>query len=474
MRSRKNSFLNMEEVGSRRDGGEDSRAGHAGKRACDEAAGPATKPRIGAAKRALRSYSRRAGDVAMHNERMNDAAATAPSAHAPLTPRQAAWVVFALSMGGFAIGTSEFVVMGLISEIARGFGVTEPQVGHVVSAYALGVVVGAPLLAILGANMRRRTLLLCLMGFYAVGNLASALSPSYHWMMAFRFVAGLPHGAYFGVAALVAAHVSPPEQRGLAVGKVMLGLSVALLIGNPLATWMGQQWSWRVAFVLVAVIALATVAMTAWRLPSGMGAPRTDARRELRAFNRAPVWLALGIGAIGFAGMFAVFSYLPPTLVQVTGVAESFVPAGLVVFGVGSIVGSLAGGWLFDRFGFRAAALVLLWSVVVLLLYPWAAQSVWTVLPAVLAVGTMGALATILQSHLMDVAGDAQTLAAASNHSAFNTANALGPWLGGMAITAGYGWTSTGYVGAATAVGGLLVYWLARRERRAAGVAATH
>ena len=229
----------------------------------------------------------------MHNGRMNDAAATAPSAHAPLTPRQAAWVVFALSMGGFAIGTSEFVVMGLISEIARGFGVTEPQVGHVVSAYALGVVVGAPLLAILGANMRRRTLLLCLMGFYAVGNLASALSPSYHWMMAFRFVAGLPHGAYFGVAALVAAHVSPPEQRGLAVGKVMLGLSVALLIGNPLATWMGQQWSWRVAFVLVAVIALATVAMTAWRLPSGMGAPRTDARRELRAFNRAPVWLAL-------------------------------------------------------------------------------------------------------------------------------------------------------------------------------------
>lgn len=399
---------------------------------------------------------------------MRNALAAAPPPHAPLTPRQIRWVVFALSMGGFAIGTSEFVVMGLISEIARGFGVTEPQVGHVVSAYALGVVIGAPLLAILGANMRRRSLLLWLMGFYAAGNLASALSPSYHWMMAFRFVAGLPHGAYFGVAALVAAHVSPPEQRGLAVGKVMLGLSVALLVGNPLATWMGQQWSWRVAFVLVAAIALATVVAIAWRLPAGMGAPRTDARRELRAFNRAPVWLALAIGAIGFAGMFAVFSYLPPTLVQVTGVDESFVPAGLVVFGVGSIVGSLAGGWLFDRFGFRAASLVLLWSVAVLLLYPWAAQSVRTVLPAVLAVGTMGALATILQSHLMDVAGDAQTLAAASNHSAFNTANALGPWLGGMAITAGHGWTSTGYVGAATAVGGLLIYLVARRERQTA------
>jgi DHA1 family inner membrane transport protein len=410
-------------------------------------------------------------DAAAHNARMKDAPTLVP-VHAPLTPREVAWVVFALSMGGFAIGTSEFVVMGLISEIARGFGVTEPQIGHVVSAYALGVVVGAPLLAILGANMRRRSLLLCLMGFYAVGNLASALSPSYHWMMLFRFIAGLPHGAYFGVAALVAAHVSPPEQRGLAVGKVMLGLSVALLLGNPLAAWLGQTWSWRLAFVLVTLIAAATVATIAWRLPPGMGAPRTDAMRELRDFNRAPVWLALGIGAIGFAGMFAVFSYLPPTLVHVTGVDPRFVPVGLVVFGAGSILGSLAGGWLFDRFGFRAAAFVLLWSIAVLLLYPLAALSLWTELPAVLAVATMGALATILQSHLMDVAGDAQTLAAASNHSAFNTANALGPWLGGMAITAGHGWTSTGYVGAATAFAGLLVYCVARRERRKAALAA--
>jgi DHA1 family inner membrane transport protein len=217
----------------------------------------------------------------------------------------------------------------------------------------------------------------------------------------------------------------------------------------------------------VTLIALATVAMTARVLPRGLGAPRTDASRELRDFNRAPVWLALGTGAIGFAGMFAVFSYLPPTLVHVTGVRESFVPFALVAFGVGGIAGSLAGGWLFDRFGFRAAAMVLLWSIAVLLVFPLAALSPWTVLPAVAAVGTMGALAPALQSHLMDVAGDAQTLAAASNHSAFNMANALGPWLGGMAITAGYGWTSTGYVGAATALGGLLIYAWARADLRA-------
>ncbi|MDH5824673.1 MFS transporter [Luteimonas sp. RD2P54] len=395
-----------------------------------------------------------------------------PAAVLRLSSRQVGLILFALAMGGFAIGTSEFVVMGLIMEIARGLGVTEPQVGHVISAYALGVVVGAPSLAILGARLPRRTLLLALMGFYALGNLASALSPDYRLMLLFRFVAGLPHGAYFGVAALVAAHISPPAQRGRAVGRVMLGLSVALLVGNPLATWLGQTLEWRHAFALVSVIALATVAMTAVVLPPGLGAPRTDARRELRDFNRRPVWLALGIGAIGFAGMFCVFSYLSPTLVQVTGVGAGFVPLGLVAFGAGGILGTLAGGWLFDRYGFRAVAFVLAWSALLLLAFPLAARSAWSVLPAVVAVGTMGALAPVLQSHLMDIARDAQTLAAASNHSAFNAANALGPWLGGMAITAGWGWTSTGYVGAATAVAGLLVYALARRDLRRGGSSA--
>src|SRR5690606_24949568 len=267
MRRMKNRRLNTRRAVSI-GGGEDSCAPRRRTRACDGVGGPVTKPGIGAAKLRLAIVFTARHVCCGAQWAMDNATTTTPS-HAPLTARQAAWVLFALSMGGFAIGTSEFVVMGLISEIARGFGVTEPQVGHVVSAYALGVVVGAPLLAILGANMRRRSLLLWLMGFYAVGNLASALSPSYHWMMLFRFIAGLPHGAYFGVAALVAAHVSPPEQRGLAVGKVMLGLSVALLVGNPLATWMGQAWSWRIAFVLVAAIALATVAMIGWRLPAG-------------------------------------------------------------------------------------------------------------------------------------------------------------------------------------------------------------
>ncbi|RRU11448.1 MFS transporter [Stenotrophomonas sp. 278] len=386
---------------------------------------------------------------------------TAPTLAERLTPRERTLILLALSLGGFAIGTSEFAAMGLMLEISRGLGIGETQVGHLISAYAIGVVVGAPVLAFAGAGYVRRTLLLGLMGFYAVGNLASALAPNYTTMLLARFVAGLPHGAYFGVAMLVAAAISPPGQRGKAVSKVLLGLSIAILVGNPLTTWLGQQLSWRTAFALVSVLAIATVAMIARYLLPDPDEVRTSPMRELRAFNRTQVWMALAIGSVGFAGMFCVFTYLAPTLVQVTGVRESWMPVAVGIFGVGAIIGNVAGGWLVDKFQFRAAPIVLLWSVVVLMLFPLAANAVWSVVPVIVAVGTMGALAAVLQTRLMDVAGEAQTLAAASNHAAFNTANALGPWLGGMAIGAGFSPAVTGYVGAATAVGGLMLWGIA-------------
>ena len=382
--------------------------------------------------------------------------------------RTAGWILSVLAMGGFAIGTSEFAMMGLMPELVRAFGVSEPQVGHMISSYALGVVVGAPLLAVLGASWPRRSLLIALMGFYALGNLATALAPTYPTMLIARFVAGLPHGAYFGVAMLVAASISAPGQRGAAVSRVLLGLSIAILVGNPLATWLGQLSSWRWTFALVAGLALVTAACV-WRLLAATPADAAQTpMRELRAFNRAQVWYALAIGAVGFAGMFCVFSYLAPTLIHVTGVAERWIPIALAAFGVGAIGGNLAGGWLFDRLQFRAVAVILGWSLGVLLLFPLAAQTPWSILPAIVALGTMGALAPVLQARLMDVAGDAQTLAAASNHAAFNTANALGPWLGGLAIGAGLGWTATGYVGAATAAAGLAIYLHARRDARRA------
>ncbi len=386
-----------------------------------------------------------------------------PPAADRLTARQIGLILFALTLGGFAIGTSEFASMGLMPNMVAALGVTEPQVGHLISAYALGVVVGAPLLAILGAGWKRKTLLLALMGFYAVGNLASALGPTYESLLVFRFIAGLPHGAYFGVAALTAVAISPPDKRGRAISLVMLGLTLAILIGNPLASWLGQVIDWRWVFAAVALVALATVVLLAIWLPAAIEGPKAKPFDELRAFNRLPVWQALGIGAIGFAGMFCVFSYVAPTLLEVTQVSPAWIPLGLAGFGVGGVIGNFVGGWLSDRFQLRGAWIVLAWAIVALLLFPLMARTLPTILLATVAIGLMGALGPILQSHLMDVAGDAQTLAAASHHAAFNTANALGPWLGGMAITAGYGWTSTGYVGAATALVGLLVYAWARR-----------
>jgi DHA1 family inner membrane transport protein len=388
---------------------------------------------------------------------------------APRNARAALFIELALALGGFGIGTGEFVIMGLMPDVATALAVTEPQVGHLISAYALGVVVGAPLLAVFGARLYRRHLLLLLMAFFALGNFASALAPGYGSLLLFRFIAGLPHGAYFGVAALVAAGLVPPAQRAAAVSRVMLGLTSAILVGNPLATWLGQWLSWRYAFGLVGLIALATVAMLFAFLPLERDEARSSPVQELGALRRIQVWLALGIGAIGFAGMFCVFSYLAPTLMEVTGVRHSLIPVALAVFGLGAVAGNIAGGWLFDRLQFGAVGGLLGWSALVLLLFPLAAQAWWSALLSVFAVGTMVSLSPPLQTRLMDVAADAQTLAAASNHAAFNIANALGPWLGGLAITAGFGWTSTGYVGAAMAVGGYAIYRLAlRADRRAA------
>lgn len=384
-----------------------------------------------------------------------------------ITPRRRVLILTALTLGGFAIGTSEFSAMGLMPEMVKSFAVTEPQVGHIISMYALGVVVGAPLLAILGGRLSRRALLLALMGFYAFGNLASASAPDYVSMMLARFVAGLPHGAYFGVAALAAVAISKPEERGKAVSLVMFGLTVAILVGNPVATWMGQTIGWRWAFVMVSAVAVATVALIAMFMPRDKAEAPKHPLDELRAFNRLPVWQALAIGAVGFSGLFCVFSYLAPTMLQVTKAPAALIPLGLAGFGLGGVIGNFLGGWLFDRLRFRAVPAILIGAAAMLLLFPLAAGSLWTLLPATVAIGMMGALGPVLQTHLMDVAGEAQTLAAASHHAAFNAANALGPALGGVAITAGLGWTSTGYVGATTALLGAGIYlWAAATLRR--------
>ncbi|MBU2953630.1 MFS transporter [Marinobacter sp. F3R08] len=355
-------------------------------------------------------------------------------------------------------------MMGLMPNISRDLGVSEPQIGHLISAYALGVVVGAPILAIIGARFFRRQLLIWLMVFYAIGNLASALAVDYTGVVIARFFAGLPHGAYFGIASLVAASLVPTHQRAKAVARVMMGLTLALLLGNPLAAWMGQSLDWRYVYAFVGLTATATFLMVLWVLPPDPNETRQGSLSEIRAFNRTGIWFALAIGAIGFSGMFAVLSYLAPTLLEVTGVADYWIPVALAVFGLGGFIGNLLGGWLFDRLGFRAVGVILLLSAGILLAFPSTTGSLPALMAACFLVAMMGSLGPALQTHLMDVAHGAQNLAAASHHAAFNVANALGPWLAGISITAGFGWSSTGYVGAATAAIGLLIFFAAWRH----------
>lgn len=375
-------------------------------------------------------------------------------------------VLFALAMGGFAIGTTEFASMSLLPYFAAGLGIDEPTAGHVISIYALGVVVGAPLIAVLAARVPRRTLLIGLMSVFALGNLLSALAPSYHWMLAFRFLSGLPHGAYFGVAALVAASLSAPNRRAQSVARVMLGLTVATILGVPAASWMGQVLGWRAGFGIVAALAVLTVLLIALFAPRDAVQPGASPLRELGALKRRQVWLTLATGAIGFGGLFAVYTYVASTLMEVTGVAPAVVPVVLVAFGLGLTFGTLLAGWAADRALVPATAGLLLWSALWLAAFPFVAGNIWAVSLVIFMIGSGGGLGAMLQTRLMDVAEDAQTLAAALNHSAFNTANALGPWLGGMAIAAGYGWTSTGWVGAALALGGLAIWIVAVLDSR--------
>jgi DHA1 family inner membrane transport protein len=366
--------------------------------------------------------------------------------------------MFALAMGGFAIGTTEFATMGLLPQMADTFGISIPTAGHAISFYALGVVVGAPLIAGLAAKLPRKGLLIGLTIALALGNGLSALAPNTGLLMTARFVAGLPHGAFFGIAAVVATTLVPPERRGTAVARIMVGLTLANLIGVPVVTAAGQQIGWRVAYFAVAVIALATAVAVARWLPR-VPAPRdAGIGAELRAFRRPQVWFALVTGMIGFGGMFAVYSYISPLTTEVTGLSSAAVPWILAVFGLGMTIGATVGGRFVDWsvmgtvFGAMSAV------TVVLVLFALTATSPVMAFGTVFLLGLVSQiLASALQVRLMDASPDAPSLASSSNHSALNIANGAGAWLGGLAIGAGWGFTSTAWVGVALSLAGLAV-----------------
>ncbi|CAN5128811.1 MFS transporter [soil metagenome] len=403
-------------------------------------------------------------EIAMTSTTSPASADTAPE------PRAAHFglAVLALAVGGSAIDTTEFVPLGLLPQIAEGVDVSVPTAGHLVSSYAIGVVVGVPLLSFFGARLPRRGLLVGLMTAYAVFNVLSAIAPGFAVLAAARFLDGLPHGAYFGVASLVAANMAPPGRRGRAIAAVMLGLSFANVIGVPAATWIGQNLGWRTAYVTASLLAVAAVLMVLAFVPSVPGDPEATGRREASTFFRnRQVWLTMAAGAVGFGGLFAVYSYIAPTVTDVAMLGEGTVPVFLLAFGLGMVAGTwLAGetaawsvmGSLVGSGVATVAVLIAFWAI---------APYGWWLLPIVFLITAIGSVMVVnLQLRLMDVAGDAVTLGAAMNHAALNVANALGAWLGGLVIAVGYGYRAPALVGAALSLVGIaILLWSTALQR---------
>lgn len=362
--------------------------------------------------------------------------------------------------------------MGVLPEVARGVDVSIPSAGHVVSAYALGVVVGAPLLAAVGAKLPRRRLLVLLMLAYAVGNGLSAVAPSYETLIGARFLAGLPHGAFFGVASLVAAEMAGEGRRSWAIARVLLGLTVANVVGVPLSTALGQTVGWRAAFAVPAVLAFFTALAVLRFVPYFAGDPAATIKRELGALRRVQVWLVVAVGAIGGGGFFAVYTYAAPIVTDRAGLDSSAVPFALAVFGTGMVVGNLLAGPLLDRWPLRGMIGVLLVNAGTYVAFAFTSTLGWVALSGLFLIGCTLVLPVGLQTRLADVSHDAQTLGAALNHSAFNLANALGAWLGGLVLAAGLGLQAPMWVAVACSLTGLAIFTVSLRlERRSPATA---
>lgn len=393
----------------------------------------------------------------------------------PTRTRHVTLALIALALGGFAIGTTEFMTMGLLEKIAVGIDRTNAETGHIITAYAFGVVVGAPLIVSLGARLPKKELAIGLILALGVGNAITAVASGYVPVMVARFVAGLPHGAYFGVASLLAASLVRPELRGRAVSSVMLGLSVATVAGVPASTLLGQHLGWRSAYWAVLVIAIAAAVMIFCFVPHSPANLETSIRGELSALKRPQVLFAVSAGMVGFGGLFAMYSYIAPIVTKVMDRSDAWVVAFTLAFGIGSVLGSWAAGILADWNVERSVVWGFVATALVLVAFYFAAPYLVPALVLVLAVGALGSIVAInLQIRLMDAAGDAQMLGAALNHSALNIANGLGAFFGSAIISAGYGYRATSWVGVVLASLGLMIFLVGiAAQRRSTPVTAS-
>ena len=377
--------------------------------------------------------------------------------------------LLALAISAFAIGTTEFVPTGLLPEIAAEFAVDIPAAGLLISGYALGVFVGAPLITAAATPLRRKPVLLALLGVFVIGNVGSALAPDYATMMASRIVASLCHGAFFGVGSVVAAGLVAPQRRAAAIAMMFTGLTLANVLGVPLGTLVGQAFGWRTTFWVVAALGVAGAIGVLALVRDRPADPAQDLRAELSAFRRPQVWLALGMTALGFGGMFASFTYVAPLMVDVAGFPPSALTWLVLLFGAGLVVGNLIGARAADRALMPTIVVTIASLAVVLAVFT---VTVRSPIPAAITLFLLGvaAFATVpgLQARVLDAAGTAGTLASAVNIGVFNLGNAAGAWLGGLLISAGFGFAATNLVGAAMAAAGVAValFSLALQRRR--------
>ncbi|MFC4655705.1 MFS transporter [Rheinheimera marina] len=377
--------------------------------------------------------------------------------------------LLALALGAFGIGVTEFSPMGMLTVIANDLAVSIPTAGMLISAYAFGVLVGAPLMTLLFANMSRRNLLLLSMGIFTVGNLISALADSYNLLLIGRIVTSFNHGAFFGVGSVVAMSIVPPEKRSGAVAAMFSGLTIATIGGVPLATYIGEVIGWRPAFFAMAVIGVVTMLALRLSLPPLANEGKANVRQELKVLSKGPVLAALLLTVVSSSSMFTVFTYIVPILQDQTQASTAFVTSMLVLYGVGLAAGNVLGGRFADR-SLAATLIVSLVAVTMLLaLFSMISSSMWLVAPVIFFWGIASfALVPPLQSLVVQEAKEAPNLAASMNIGAFNLGNALGAVLGAAIIKAGLSLNYVPLAGAATALTGLVLWFMRSRQQRPA------
>jgi DHA1 family inner membrane transport protein len=373
--------------------------------------------------------------------------------------------LLALAMGGFGIGLTEFVIMGLLPEVADTYDVSEVAAGWLISGYALSVVVGALVVTALVSRLPRKQVLMGLLLLFIAGNALSASAPTYELMLGGRVVAALCHGAFFGIGSVLAADLVAPEKRGSAIAIMFAGLTTANVLGVPFGTFVGQQLGWRATFYAIAVIGVVALAGIALLVRSPRdAAPAPSLRSELTAFRSSQVWLSIAVTVLGYGGVFGAFTYIAYTLTEVSGFSSGSVPVLLVLLGVGLFLGNLAGGRAADRNLARTLFVLLAALSAVLVVFAATAQSRPLTVASLFLIGAFGfGLVPGLQTRVMVHAPHAPTMASSANIAGFNLGNALGAWLGGVTIGAGLGYTSPIWVGAALTASALVVMSVAHR-----------